>query len=42
MFSKDGEFIMRRLQVDELLDVYDAEVITQRELGTLGNRVTVL
>ena len=31
--TKDGEFIRRRLQVDELLDIYNAEVITQRELG---------
>ena len=33
VFTKDGEKVMRRLQVDELLDVYDVEVLTQRELG---------
>ena len=34
VFSKDGELVMRRLQIDELLDVYNTEVTTQRELGT--------
>ena len=33
VYSKEGELVMRRLQIDELLDVYDTEVITQRELG---------
>ena len=33
VFTKDGEHVIRRLQVDELLDIYDAEVITQHELG---------
>ena len=33
VFTKDGELVMRRLQVNDLLDIYNAEVITQRELG---------
>ena len=33
VFTKDGDQVIRRLQVDELMDVYDIEVITQKELG---------
>ena len=33
VFTKENEMILRRLQVDELLDVYDVEVSTQKELG---------
>ena len=33
MFTRDGDLVMRRLQMDELLDVYDVEVSTQLELG---------
>ena len=33
IFTKGDEMVMRRLQIDELLDVYDTEVLTQRELG---------
>ena len=33
VYTKDDELVMRRLQVDELLDIYDTEVVTQLELG---------
>ena len=33
VFTPNGELVLQRLQVDELLDVYDVEVITQRKLG---------
>ena len=33
VFTKDGKLVLPRLQIDELLDIYDVEVITQKELG---------
>ena len=38
VFTRDEERVVRRLQVDELLDAYDTEVLTQRELGKIWGK----
>ena len=38
VFLQGKEMVVRRLQADELLDVYDTEVLTQKELGRCWRR----
>ena len=33
VFTKDDKLVLHRLQIDEILDIYDTEVSTQKELG---------